>query len=767
MAVGVMEIVSILLAACLTTAPQDPAPPAPPAAKESKETPKAVPAPEQKIDPVAATRETLLSPATEQPARVNAAIDLLASDPGFLGQQLAVCENDDVVLSILDAVQIRVAQHPRSVELVQPLLKLTLARNRGVIAERAVATLKSVDSAWSEQTRPQIVAALTAGDAQGALAAVPVLAVTRDLSVVVPLLDLLETTAGKGPLAQASAEALSEILGVSFGTDVARWREFWDGCAGKSRDRILEETLARTRSEHREQIEGKNREIVRLKREMDANNPAALLADLNHELAGVRTFAAELLLRGPGEWNLEPARPVVIQRLESGEEPEALDVAMLQLLRLVDSKAGRSGPEAQRDGLIVRHLGSKSTAKVVAAVQAAESFPVGQIRDEVLRLLNDLSQRALEEEARVALVEACAEGKLTLKAARDPLVSLVFHDPSARVRRAAVSALGSLKIADTRDDLARALLEDTDWQVRRRAATALGKVSSEPAIEPLVRALDDSKPEVRSEVVTVLSSIPGEAVVTALSNRLIREDVANVRATLVRALGQLGSAAALPALCHAALSVPVENGSAPDPAVAAVGEAARAAIASLAGDDPARWTEVVAQFAGRPGLLQFALPHQLRTLSAQKAAPAQLLQVRVQLARVSLEMGALDQVVAVAGEGVAAPEGLAPALLSELQVLSGRALKAKNDHKGAAAAFDQALAMEGLANRVQVLGSAAEEHQAAGNSPRAMELLGQIEAPTREQLLALARLERAAGKIQEAIGHYRQLVRSPGESETP
>ena len=761
--VGVVEIVSVMLAACLA-ALQDPVPPAP---KKSQETPAVAPAAEQEVDPVAATRDALLAPATEQPARVNAAIELLASDPGFLAQQLATCENVDVVLSILDAVQIRVAQHPRSVELVQPLLKLTLAKGRGEVADKAVATLKSVDAAWSEQTRPQIVAALTAGDAQGALAAVPVLALTRDLSVVPPLLDLLETTKGNGPLAQAAALALGEILGVPFGTDVARWKEFWAGCAGKSRDRILEETLTNARREHRERLAAKDDEIVRLKREIDANNPVALLADLDHDLQGVRKFAVELLMRGPAEWDLEPGRPTVIKRLEGGQEPEALDVLMLQLLDLIDTKAGRSGPEAQRDGLIVRRLGSKTMARVVAAAKVAEHFPVGQIRDEVLKLLSDPNQRELAEEAREALVEACSEGKLTLKAARDPLVSLVFNDPSPRVRRAAVSALGSLKIADTRNDLARALLEDDDWRVRRRAATALGKVSSEPAVEQLIKALDDPKPEVRSEVVTVLCATPGEAVVAALSNRLIREDVTNVRATLIRALGQCGSAAALPALCHAALSVPAENGTAPDPAVTALGEATRAAITALSGDDSVLWTEVAAKFAGRPGLLFFALPQQLRTMSAQKSTPAQLLPVRLELARVSLAMGALDQVLTVVAAGIASSEGLDPALVSELHVLSGRALTGKNDHQGAAGAFDQALAIEGLADRVQVQGLAAEQHQAAGNNARAMELLGRLAAPTREQLLALARMERDAGKIKEAIEHYRLLVREPGDPGAP
>ena len=736
-----------------------------------------------KGDPAETVRQALIFHGSEQPARVNAAIELLGTNLEFLVAQLSTSASDDVVRAILDAVQIRVAQHERSVELVPAILSLTLAEGRGDLPERALATLRSIDGVWSSKTRPQIEVALQSGDGQRALAAVRVLAMTRDLAVVAPLLDLLERTQGKGRLASACSKALTEILGATFGTDIQAWREFWSSCAGKSRDRILEEALDRVRQENLVLIEAKNREIVRLKREKDANDPQALVANLSDELPGVRKFAAELLVRGPSEWDLQPARPTVIARLKAGTDPQDVLVGFLQLLKVIDLQSGRTGLEPERDGLIVACLGSSEPEKVIAAVDVAEHFPVAQVRSEVLRILSMLKEQPLSIEARVALVEACAEGKLSLRAARDPLLALLHNDTAMRVRRAAVFTLGSLKIADTEQDLARVLLEDADWQVRRGAASALRKVTEKPAMGPLIKALDDAKPEVRSEVVTVLASLPrpqlgtdltdaGSAtVVSALSDRLGREEAVNVRAALVRALGQLGSAAALPVLCEAALEVPPVNGSAPDPAVGVLVESVRGAITQLAGDNPADWTEVVTRFDGRQELLFFSLPHQLRTMQAAGAPASSVLSVRVRLASAALAVGAFDHpVLQVVAEDAAAPvpaNGADQGLLSELAVLQGRALSRQGDGPGAAAQFDRALALGGLGDtRVQVLCLAADAYLSAGESKRALELLASEPKLPPHQLLVLARLERAAQRWPEAIGHYRAWVAAPG-SATP
>jgi len=773
---GLAPLISILLAIWPPAAwPVQQSEQAPPAGAV-KEDPPAPP------DPQEAVRQALLSPASEQPARVNAAIELLAADLKLLANQLATSENDDVVRAILDAVQIRVAQHERTVELVPALLSLSVAEGRGDLPERALATLGSIDGAWAAKTRPVFEAALKGGDPKRALAAARALSLTRDLTVVDPLLDLLEKAEGRGPLADSCRKALTELLGVDFGNDIQKWRAFWAECAGKSRDRILEDALARLRQEHQALLEAKNREIVRLKREQDGSDPQALIADLNDELPGVRKFAAELLVRGPAEWDLAPARPTVIGRLKAGTEPPDLQVDLLQLLKAIDLRAGKTGDEPERDGLVVASLGSDVPQKVIAALEVAEQFPAAQVRDEVLRILRGLSERPLTVEVRVALVEACAEGKLTLRAARDSLLTLLRNDPAAKVRLSVVSTLGSLKLQDTRQDLARVLLEDADWQVRRRAASALRIVSENPPLEALVKALDDSKPEVRSEAVTVLAALSGSVtatklsgeqhplVVSALAERLGREDVINVRAALVRALGQLGSMAALPALCEAALKAPPINGSAPDPAVGALVESIREVLSQLAGADPARWADVAARFEGKEEWLRFALSQQLTAMRAAGAEASAVLPIRVRLARAALAAGVLDQVLAVAAgdsSPVPAPENGTPqngadlGLQSELAVIHGEALSRQGDAAGAAAQFDRALALGGLAQtRLQVLGLAADAYRQAGNPDRARELLAaEAELPP-EQLLVLARLEGAALRWPEAIARYRAWLKA-------
>lgn len=735
--------------------------------QQSEEVPAAV-APVE--DPLASQRQALIAPGTEQPARVNAAINLAVQDLPYLTTQLVSQEQDQVVLAVLGGLQIKVTEVEAISALVPELLRLTIVERgepRGEIPVQAALTLRLIDQTWKSRSRPLLEQALVGEDAALARAAVRALALTRDLAAVKPLFDLLERTAGKGKLAEAAGAALGEILGVDHGTDLSGWKGFWKGCAGKSRDVILEEVLAMERDSHAQLLVQKDLEIIRLRREKDASDPMALTANLDDPLPGVRRFSAELLVRGAADWDLQPARPILLRRLAAGGEPPAVVVPFLQLLLAVELQGKRLAPDPERDALIVTCLQSDDPRKVEAALAVAEQLPVAQISAAVLRILNGLDRRPLSADARLALVKACESGKLGLRAGRDRLVTLMQSDPSIDVRKAAVSTLGSLAIPDTREPVATVFLEDADWRVRRRAAAALARIAGKEAIDTLIRGLEDDKQEVRSEVVNTLSGQalePGDQrIEKAFIERYSREDVLNVRTGLVKALGQMAGAAALPVLIEAARSEAPSNGSGMDQAHESLRQAALASLTAIAGDDLAAWDTICAGFQDRPELC--LLPRRQRVRLLEGGDPAALLAARVELAAVAFQVDDHDLVIEVSTAGLeAAPDGDV-ALRSRLAALSGRSSGKKGDHKTAAAQLEQALLLGGLVadERNEVLTLAARELNAAGDGKQAIALLGKQSSLTADQLLLLARLEKGVGLVEESRKHYRDyLGRSAG-----
>ncbi len=716
-----------------------------------------------------ARRKVLVDHGSEQPARLGAAIDLLASDPDFLAAQLGAPAGPEVVSAILDALAIRAGSEPRSAEMASRVLVL-VAQENGEVGGKALHTLRTLDASYPEQTRPCLVAALHGEDAALAGAAIRVLALTRDLKAVPPLLELLEQTGGGGPLANATAAALGSILGVSLGTDAAKWNVFWQGCAGKTREQILEEALAAERQSHAGVVEEKNREIIGLKKELDDGDRDALIDDLEYKLREVRRFAAEELAKGSVEWDLSRARPVVLQHLEAGDEPSEVIATFLKLLCAIDARAEASGPDVRRDALIVSCLASSAPEVVVAAVEAAERFPVDQVRAAVLDVVRELPRRPLTPQARASLVKACG-GKLNLREARDQLAALLSNDESHEVRLAAVGALGSFRMADTADVLARALREDGDWRVRRKAASELAAVAGPAAVEGLVRGLEDPRIEVRAAVADALSTLDGEHAAVALVARLEKEKEVTVRTAIVHALGSLGFPQALAPLCEIALAgdAAATSEGAPDPTALALQQAALKALQQVAGDDPERWTIVVARFAGcgRRDLEQFALEGRLQTLLAARAPLAAILEARLALASAAFTAGDFDEVVRVAAQGPAEAEGVdgfGP--LSELAALRGRALCQKGEHGLAAASLEQALVLGGLvgANRAEIVTLAAAEHRAAGNLERAIAILDAEKTLSGGQLLLLGSCLKENGDGREAAECLRSyLARFAGE----
>ncbi len=148
-------------------------------------------------------------------------------------------------------------------------------------------------------------------------------------------------------------------------------------------------------------------------------------------------------------------------------------------------------------------------------------------------------------------VRARALGALTLlRDAGAPMVYLerLSSDPSPRVRRAAADAIGTLAIQPDRTDrLYGPLQKDTDSMVRAECARALGKLGSRAAIGILMFAgVIDPSPEVRSLAMEALSRLRAAEAEPVLANSARQDPSPMVRVQAVRALVEVAPGSSLP-----------------------------------------------------------------------------------------------------------------------------------------------------------------------------------------------------------------------------
>ncbi|HYC20073.1 MAG TPA: HEAT repeat domain-containing protein, partial [Candidatus Bathyarchaeia archaeon] len=117
------------------------------------------------------------------------------------------------------------------------------------------------------------------------------------------------------------------------------------------------------------------------------------------------------------------------------------------------------------------------------------------------------------------------------------LIKALGYQQSSDVRRAAAEALGTIGDGRAVEPLVKAL-NDSDWLVRRKAAEALGTIGDGRAVEPLVKALNDADSDVRKSVAEALSKI-GEPAVEPLIKAL-NDTSEYVCEGAVEALGKIG-----------------------------------------------------------------------------------------------------------------------------------------------------------------------------------------------------------------------------------
>jgi len=148
-------------------------------------------------------------------------------------------------------------------------------------------------------------------------------------------------------------------------------------------------------------------------------------------------------------------------------------------------------------------------------------------------------------------VRARALGALTLL--RDTGAPKVYlerlsSDPSPRVRRAAADAIGTLGIPPDRiDRLSGPLQKDADPMVRAECARALGKLGSRAAVGTLMYAVAvDPSPEVRSLAAEALSRLRATEAEAVLTTSARQDRSPTVRAQAIRALAEVAPASSLP-----------------------------------------------------------------------------------------------------------------------------------------------------------------------------------------------------------------------------
>ncbi|MBK6942600.1 MAG: HEAT repeat domain-containing protein [Planctomycetes bacterium] len=719
----------------------------------------------------ASAKDRLLAPDSDERARAAAAVELLASEPGVARDQLARSSRPDVLGALLDAIASDPNARPETIAFVPDLIALTRRPELEALRPQVVTTLTALHAKSPTELVAAVVARLDDSDAATVRAAADVLGALRDVGAIGPLVRLLRRTDGDGPLATAAGAALEAITLYPYGTNVMAWSQFLEQNGGKTRDRILEEMIARERVEKDEQLRMAEDEIVRLKAEAAEADPKRMVADLTYPLAQVRWNAARGLLVRGGDVDLGAAREAVLAGLESGTEPTEIVIAYLELLVVIDERAEPAPvPDERRDRVLATLVGDARSEVAIHAAEAAGHTPGPAVTEAVLAALKRLQTYDEPSDVRTALLKVT--GRLGLVGAKDLLIAALRRDPGVDGRIAAATNLGALAIAEASADLEHALTADPEWRVRRRAAKPLAQVSGVAAVPALTQALSDAKPEVRAAVAEELAGLKTDAALAALLARLRVEDV--VRGELVKAIGTTGDARATDAVTEQLIRAAPKRLDPPDAAEEPVWREARAALATLCGDDVARWSQVAAAAAAvdRPQLHAWIWGQTVRAFELQ-AEPDQgaylaalLAQARAATRNLQWDaaLAALDQADAKCAKVATADDRvIAMRERARAHAGAGRGLESTS-------AWNQALVLAKTASGHLARECAIEAARSFfdfGNAAACEDVLAPLADLADEDALLLARARRRNGRNDAAIAGLRELLARPQMAATP
>jgi HEAT repeat protein len=133
-------------------------------------------------------------------------------------------------------------------------------------------------------------------------------------------------------------------------------------------------------------------------------------------------------------------------------------------------------------------------------------------------------------------------------------VTLMLGHPEWFAVRNVAELLGELRVTEAVAPLARTL-RHTDPRVRRAAALALARIGTPDTLEHLGSLLRDPDPELRYAVAAAIGGREMDSLAMPLVMAVERELEPRVAQEFYRALGRLGSAAALQALARGAAPV--------------------------------------------------------------------------------------------------------------------------------------------------------------------------------------------------------------------
>lgn len=217
-----------------------------------------------------------------------------------------------------------------------------------------------------------------------------------------------------------------------------------------------------------------------------------------------------------------------------GRSPVTRGMIMLAIHRvstraMIDelvTRLGKARNEEERASFraTLLHIGADTVTPLVRALVGA----------------TDLSARRAFRDALVALDQVGV-----------PLLEEMVGDERWFVVRNMVGILGEIRSADAVEHFRRTI-EHSDARVRRETILALGKVGGEESVPLLAKGLNDKEASLRSAAALGLGLTKMATAVTPLLARLGQETDLDSQLEIIRALGRVGDARAVPALVERA-----------------------------------------------------------------------------------------------------------------------------------------------------------------------------------------------------------------------
>ncbi|MFM7540573.1 MAG: HEAT repeat domain-containing protein [Planctomycetota bacterium] len=490
----------------------------------------APPASEWPSDP-ARLREMLRDKAQPR-LQAQAALALLqlpsAEADAVIRQGLEQSEDPEMFLALVSAIRLtRDARYGEE-------LTRALSRARGAERSGAAEALSALLDARLA-ARLKLVIDDPRADIRARLSAIGALGRSGRRVAAEPLLAALES--GDEALRLAAADALADLSGWRYGPDIAKWRAWWERHREMPPERWLEIRLA-----------FQNSRVARLESELESARGQTVRL---HQQLYARLGGAERLVYIPSLMEQEDhaVRLLAVgwaQEMLASTDPAVQKSMGPLLVRLT------ADPSAEVQRAAVLALGRVQETTAFDRLLAMAASPSPAIRAVAARALALQARQPSPEAARRAALVLAALGKLL----EDPVIDVVVE---------AAEDLGNLGVPEAGPVLT-GLLGHPGESVRKAAAQALERVAQPPALDKILRGLDDPSGAVRFSLVGAIGNMAASGsaplgavdqtrVLARLEVTLLKDPDPTVRARAASALGECGQAALLPVMWRACQAV--------------------------------------------------------------------------------------------------------------------------------------------------------------------------------------------------------------------